>query len=83
MRLKVRINPKTRVIYLPKDLVEDGFRGKIEVFAAGSVVVIIHPDADLPTINESLSLVSKDIELTTRITELGASEKSSKGDIQP
>ena len=64
MRIKVKINPKTGVVYLPKSVVEDGFKGKVDVYGAGSVIVIPHPDADVATIKESMSLVARDIELT-------------------
>ena len=66
MRIKIKINPKTRVLYLPKSMVEDGFRGEVDAFGAGSVIVITHPDADVMAIKESITLVAKDIELTPR-----------------
>jgi len=66
MRIKIKINPKTGVIYLPKYMLEDGFNGEVDVFGAGSVLVITHPDADVMAIKESITLVSKDIELTPR-----------------
>ena len=80
MRIKVKINPKTGVVYLPKSVVEDGFEGEVEVYGAGSVIVIPHPDADVATIKESMSLVARDIELTAsrhsrRGTHLPKSER--------
>jgi len=66
MRIKIKINPKTGVLYLPKSMVEDGFNGEVDVFGAGSVIVITHPDADVMAIKKSISLVAKDIELTPR-----------------
>lgn len=66
MRIKIKINPKTGVIYLPKSMVEDGFNGEVDVFGAGSVLVITHPDADVMAIKESITLVAKDIDLTLR-----------------
>ena len=64
MRIKIKINPKTRVAYLPKSVIEEGFKGEVDVYGAGSVIVIPHPNADAATINESISLVARDIELT-------------------
>jgi len=66
MRIKVKINPKTGVIYLPKHIVENGFNGEVDVFGAGSVLVITHPAADVMAIKESITLVAKDIDLTPR-----------------
>jgi len=64
MRIKVKINPKTGVVYLPRYVVEDGFEGEVDVYGAGSVIVISHPSADMEAIKESISLVARDIELT-------------------
>ncbi len=64
MRIKVKINPKTHVAYLPKCVIEEGFEGEVDVYGAGSVIVIPHPNADAATIKESISLVARDIELT-------------------
>jgi hypothetical protein len=64
MKIKVKINPKTRVAYVPKSIIEEGFEGEVDVYGAGSVIVIPHPNADLAAINESISLVARDIELT-------------------
>jgi hypothetical protein len=63
MRIKIKINPKTGVVYLPKYMLEDGFRGEVDAFGAGSVIVLTHPDADVSVIRKSISLVLKDIEL--------------------
>ena len=64
MRITIKINPKTGVVYLPREMVEDGFKGEVDVFGAGSVLVITHPDADVMAIKKSIILVVKDIELT-------------------
>lgn len=73
MRIKIKINPKTRVAYLPKSVIEEGFEGEVDVYGAGSVIVIPHPNADAATINESISLVARDIELTySRRSQQGA-----------
>jgi len=80
MRIKIKINPKTRVLYFPKSMVEAGFNGEVDVFGAGSVLVITHPNADVMAIKESISLVAKDIELTPpshsrRVTHLPKSQE--------
>lgn len=70
MRIRLKINPKTGVVYLPKVLLEDGFKGQADAFGSGPVVVIIRPDADLETVKDCLVSVSKDIELTPRMKSL-------------
>jgi len=72
VRIKIKINPKTGVVYLPREMVEDGFRGEVDAFGAGSVIVITHPDADVMAIKESITLVSRDIELTPRSRSQGS-----------
>lgn len=66
MRITIKINPKTGVVYLPKYVVQGGFKGEVDVFGAGAVIVIAHPGADVSLIRESLSLVLKDIKLTPK-----------------
>lgn len=64
MRIKIKINPKTGVVYLPKYMLDDGFRGEVDAFGAGSVIVLTHPDADVSVIRESIALVLKDVDLS-------------------
>lgn len=70
MRIRLRINPKTGVIYLPKVLVEDGFKGEVDAFGAGPVLTIIRPDADLDAVKDFLESISKEIEQTPRMRSL-------------
>jgi hypothetical protein len=70
MRIRLRINPKTGVIYLPKVLVEDGFKGEVDAFGAGPVLTIIRPDADPSAVKDFLESVSKEIEQTPRMRSL-------------
>jgi len=76
MRVILKIHPKTGVTYIPKYLLEDGFKGQIDVFGAGPVIVLIHPDADADAIKESLSLVSRDIALAPRTRQLRSFKES-------
>jgi len=78
MRIRLKINPKTGVIYLPKVLVEDGFSGEVDAFGSGPVLVIIRPDADLETVKDRLDSVSKDIELTPRMRSLFDEQEGKK-----
>jgi len=63
MRTKIKINPKTGVIYLPMVLIEDGFKGVVDMFGYGSVLVIIRPGTDPDTIVDCLVSVSNDIKM--------------------
>ena len=81
MRIELRINPKTGVVYLPKTLIEDGFQGEVDAFGAGPVLVVIRPFTDVRTIKDCLSLISKDIELTPRtgVTKAGHEKINKQG----
>lgn len=63
----MKINPKTGVIYLPKVLIEDGFKGAVDMFGYGPVLVIIRPGTDPDMIVDCLMSVSKDIKMTPSI----------------
>jgi hypothetical protein len=63
MRTKIKINQKTGVIYLPMVLIEDGFKGVVDMFGYGPVLVIIRPGTDPDTIVDCLMSVSKDIKM--------------------
>lgn len=63
MRTKIRVNPKTGVFYVPKDLLEDGFKGEMDAFVNAVTFAVIHPKADLNDIKQSLRIMLKDIDL--------------------
>ena len=63
MRRKVRINPKTGVLYMPKELLNDGFKGEVDALANAMTFTIVHPDADLEKLKESLEILLREIEL--------------------
>ena len=62
-KTKVRINPKTGVLYIPKELLNDGFRGDVDALSNAMTFTIIHPSADLEKVKESLEITLRDIEL--------------------
>jgi len=69
MKKHITINPHTRGTYLPKDIVDNGFTGKVNLYSAGSVVVVVHPNSDITNAIASLKLVIKDIELTPQVSK--------------
>ena len=62
-KIRVRINPKTGVLYIPKELLNDGFRGDVDALSNAMTFTIIHPSADLEKVKESLKITLRDIEL--------------------
>lgn len=63
MRTKIKVNPKTGVLYVPKDLLDDGFKGEMDALSNAMTFTIIHPEADLQRVKESLELLVRDINL--------------------
>lgn len=63
MRTKVRINPKTGVLYMPKDLLVDGFKGEMDALSNAMTFTIVHPEANLEKVKESLEIMLRDIDL--------------------
>ena len=62
-KIRVRINPKTGVLYIPKELLNDGFRGDVDALSNAMTFTIIHPSADLEKVKESLEITLRDIKL--------------------
>lgn len=63
MRTRIKVNPKTGVFYVPKDLLDDGFKGEMDALANAMTFTLIHPEANLETVKESLELLVRDINL--------------------
>ena len=63
MRTKIKVNPNTGVLYMPKDLLADGFKGEMDALSNAMTFTIIHPSADLDKVKESLEIMLKDIDL--------------------
>ena len=63
MRTKIKVNPKTGVFYVPKDLLDDGFKGEMDALSNAMTFTIIHPEANLEKVKESLEIMLRDINL--------------------
>lgn len=53
-------NPRS---YIPKELIDEGFTGEVEILADAFTATLLKPGISLGRIKESLELVLKDIEL--------------------
>lgn len=51
---------------MPKQLLNDGFKGDVDALSNAITFTIIHPRADLENVKESLEITLKDIELRLR-----------------
>lgn len=66
MRTKIRVNPNTGVLYIPKDLLNDGFKGEMDALSNAMTFTIVHPEANLQAVKESLEILIGDIDLRSR-----------------
>ena len=87
-KLKSRIGTKSpHPLYIPKDLIREGFKGDVELLADAKTVTILHPKASLNEIALSLELVLNDINLrrglkTTITTDSISQQRKTKGEKQ-
>lgn len=58
MLRKVRVNPKTGVLYIPKELLRDGFKGDMDALVNAMTFTLIHPEADLEKVRKVLKSFS-------------------------
>lgn len=63
MKTKVKVNENTGVFYMPKHLLNDGFKGELDALANAMTFILIHPLADLKAVKESLQILIDDIDL--------------------
>lgn len=63
MKIKIRVNPKTNLAYIPDDLINEGFIGDVEALANAKTVTLFQPGASLEEIEKSLEIVLADIRL--------------------
>lgn len=63
MRTKIKVNPNTGVLYVPKDLLDDGFKGEMDALSNAMTFTIVHPEANLQKVKESLEIMLRDIDL--------------------
>ena len=63
MKGKVIINPKTRLAYIPQQIVDSGYSGEVETIANAVTVTLIKPNTPLEDIKRSLEITIQDIEL--------------------
>ena len=63
MKVTIRINPKTKLAYIPDNLTEEGFVGDVEALANAKTVTLFLPGATLDEIEKSIEIVLADVRL--------------------
>lgn len=71
MRQSFKIHPRARTLYLPRDIVKDGFEGEVRGYRNAVTLTLVHPKARLRDVRDSLKVVLEDIELRLRMEKEG------------
>lgn len=63
MKTKIKVNANTGVFYMPKHLLNDGFKGEMDAMVNSMTFIFVHPEANLKAVKESLQILIEDISL--------------------
>ena len=63
MKVTIRINPKTKLAYIPDNLTDEGFIGDVEALANAKTITLFRPGASLEEIEKSLEIILADVRL--------------------
>jgi len=66
MLRKIKINPEARIAYIPKELIDQGFKGDLDGYANAVTLTLVNPETPLGDIERSLQIVLEDIKLRKR-----------------
>lgn len=70
MKKKISINPVTGIAYIPKDLLNSGYSGDVEILINAVTATIIKPNTDLNSVKRSLEITIQDIKLRMKQGEV-------------
>lgn len=62
-KIKIRVDPRTGLCYIPKSIRGEGFTGDIALLHTALTVILIKPGSNLADVDKSLNLIRKDIAL--------------------
>jgi hypothetical protein len=67
MKGELRISEKNPVVWIPKVILDAGFKGKVPFLVNCYTVVLLHPKATLPDIEKSLEIIREDVRLRGKL----------------
>lgn len=67
MKRRIKINPKAKIAHIPKELIEQGFKGDLDAYANAVTLTIVNENASLDSIRRSLEIVLEDIKLRQKL----------------
>lgn len=69
MRKTLRVNPKTHLVCVPHEMVQDGMVGDVDSYPNAVTLTLVVPGANLHDVKSSLLRVVEDIEQRIDFTE--------------
>lgn len=72
MLRKIKVNPKARVAHIPKELIEQGFKGDLDGYANAVTLTLVNPDTPLKDVERSLKIVLDDVKFRRQREEAEA-----------
>jgi hypothetical protein len=75
MKRKITINPEARVAYIPKELIDQGFKGELDGYANAVTLTIVNPNTPLEDVERSLEIVLQDIKLRRKMEKQSGQTK--------
>ena len=61
MLRKIKVNPEARIAHIPKELIDQGFKGDLDGYANAITLTIVSPNTPLEDVERSLEIVLDDI----------------------
>ena len=71
MLRKIKINPKARIAHIPKELIEQGFKGDLDGYANAVTLTLVNPKTPLKDVERSLKIVLDDVKFRRQMEETG------------
>ena len=69
MRKTIRVNPKTHMMCVPREIAEDGMVGNVESYPNAVTLTLVMPGSDLHDVESSLERTLEDIQHRIRFEE--------------
>lgn len=74
----ISISESSQIAWIPKSLIEAGFKGKVPVIKDALTIVLLHPNASLDDVEKSLKLIIQNIQLRKKLTRSSRLRERSK-----
>lgn len=78
MKRRMKINETAKILYIPQEVIDEGYKGDIDVLMNARTITIIKPGATLEEVRRSLEIVLQDVKLRMDSENREAQESDKK-----